>query len=591
MRKTRRARPTRRVASAALLLAIAVVSCSRAGRTTTAPDTTTSDTLAVITADYDRESAPFFPFLAGEVGVRGYGRVLANDIGEDYRRGLNDLCARYRERLRQLDPAPLTDQQRLTYDIFADRMDACRDRLRFPWHLLPVDQVGNSWPSRFPVLGAGKGSHRFDTAQGYEDFLGRIDGFVVWIDTAIANMRTGIARGITQPHAAMLKVVPQLDEQIVDDPRRSAFYEPIRNFPETVDPARRVALEAKYVEAIAEKIVPAYRRLRIFMQEEYLPQCRKTVGLRDIPGGAEMYRHAVRRATTTDLTPDAIYTLGRQEVTRLDGEIDRLRKEIDAAREPAPVRYRTIDELLAGYGSVQSAVDAALPTLFGRLPKARFEIRRVEAFRERTMPSSYEAASYDGKRPAVFYLNAFELETRGAPVSPSLFLHEAVPGHHLQIALQRENRELPFFRRAGSYVAFVEGWALYGESLGVDLGVYRTRHHRLEMLFGDLFRAKRLVVDVGLHAKGWTRAQAIEYLGGRRTNAEREAERYMVWPGQALGYKIGQLKILEIRKKAEAALGAGFDVRAFHHELLRDGAMPLSILEAKMDRWIGTFRR
>jgi uncharacterized protein (DUF885 family) len=247
-----------------------------------------------------------------------------------------------------------------------------------------------------------------------------------------------------------------------------------------------------------------------------------------------------------------------------------------------------VDELLKAYAEVQAAVDEAMPRLFGRFPRARLEIRPIEAFRERTMPSSYRASSPDASRAGVFYLNAAGVRsTTGAPVSRNLYLHEAVPGHHFQLALQRENRSLPGFRRFGAFTAFVEGWALYAESLGPELGVYPSRWDRLGMLGAELFRARRLVVDVGLHDRGWTRADAIAYLGGPTPDNEREVDRYTVWPGQALGYKIGQLKILSLRRKAEAALGPSFDLRAFHDELLRDGAMPLSVLESKISRWLG----
>jgi uncharacterized protein (DUF885 family) len=258
-----------------------------------------------------------------------------------------------------------------------------------------------------------------------------------------------------------------------------------------------------------------------------------------------------------------------------------------AAREPATPRYRTIDDLLAGYARLRADVNEALPKLFGRAPRAGFEIRPIEPFRERSMPSSYVAGSPDGSRLGVFYLNSGDLRRDGAAgVSRALYLHEAVPGHHFQMSLQRENHGLPGFQRFGWFNAFGEGWALYAESLGGELGVYPHRADRLGMLYGELFRARRLVVDVGLHAKGWTPEQAMDYLGGRHVDNAREVERYMAWPGQALGYKMGQLRIRALRTKAEAALGASFDVRAFHDEMLKDGALPLTVLEAKMDRWL-----
>jgi uncharacterized protein (DUF885 family) len=486
----------------------------------------------------------------------------------------------------------LTGQDRLTHDVLAHRLETCLAHFEHPWQLLPVNHVGQSWPSRFPILGAGRGSHPFRTPQNYADFLGRIDGFVVWTDTAIANMRQGLERGITQPRTAMLKLVPQLDAQIVDEPTASLFYEPLRNFPASFDEPTRAALTARYTTAIRDRIVPAYRRMRAFVQDEYLPRCRATSGWGDLPGGSAWYRQAVRNSTTTDLTPDAIFELGQAEVARILAEMKTLRAEITAAGEPEVPRYGTMDDLLAGYARLRAAVDAGMPRLFGAFPRTGFEIRPIEPFRERTLPSSYEAGSPDGARPGVFYLNASDLRRGGRPpVYHALYLHEAVPGHHFQISLQRENKDLPGFRRFGGYSAFVEGWALYAESLGVELGVYGNRRDRLGMLGGELFRARRLVVDVGLHARGWTREQAIQYLGGRTPGVELEVDRYTVWPGQALAYKIGQLRILGLRRKAEAALGPAFDVRAFHDELLRDGAMPLDVLEAKMDRWLAAQKR
>ncbi|HEX9125822.1 MAG TPA: DUF885 domain-containing protein [Methylomirabilota bacterium] len=542
--------------------------------------------LAGLLKSYDREVAPYYPFTQSELGHHEYDRVLANDIGEDYRRGLEEICIRYREELRRLDATALGPKERLTYDVFAYRLERCVEGFAHPWQLLPVNQVG-SWPSSFPIMGAGKGAHPFKTVRNYEDFLGRVDGFVVWMDTAIANMRAGQERGITLPRDLAQRVIPQLDAQIVDDPRTSLFYEPVRNFPQSFDKASREALEAKYVTAIREQIVPAYRRMRAFMQNEYLPRCRTSYGFAALPGGQAWYASAVRWSTTTELTPDQIYDIGLAETARIGAEIVALQAEIDANGVPELRRYGSVDELLVGYADFRISVEASLPMLFGRLPRSGFEIRAIEAFRERSMPSSYEAPSPDGSRIGVFYLNASAARAgRGQIVSRSLFLHETVPGHHLQIALQRENTSLPDFRRFSGYAAFGEGWALYSESLGDELGVYRNRRDRLDMLYAEQFRAARLVVDVGLHEKGWSKQRAIDYLPGSRENAELEVERYMAWPGQALAYKVGQLRFRALRTKAEAALGPAFDVRAFHDELLADGSLPLGVLEAKMDRWI-----
>jgi uncharacterized protein (DUF885 family) len=568
--------------SAAAVLAI-LAACHACATPSTVSE---RPSLTDVVQSYERETAPYFPFTASERGLRQYDRVLANDISEEYRTGLRSICARHRARLQAVDAPALAESQRLTYDMFAYRLDTCVANLDLPWHLMPVNQAGFSWPSRFPIVGSGKGAHPFRTAANYDDFLGRVDGFVAWVDTAIANMRLGMARSITYPRDVMLRVVPQLQAQIVTDPRTSVFYDPIRTFPEGLDADTRRRLTAAYEDAITQKIVPAYSRLLVFVRDEYLPRCRSSVGLSDVPGGRALYAHAVRAVTTTELTPDAVYDLGVAEIRRIKAEIDRVRDELQAIPGPRPATYRSVAELLEGYTELRVSVEAALPKLFGRIPRSPLGIRAIEPFRERSMPSSYEAASLDGSRPGVFYLNTAALRDRGeAAVSRTLFLHEAVPGHHFQISLQRENAELPAFRRFGWYVAFGEGWALYAESLGVELGVYDARA-RLAMLHAELFRALRLVVDVGLHERGWTRQQAVAELGGPGDDTEREVVRYMAWPAQALGYKIGQLAIRRLRDEAERALGPAFDVRAFHDELLREGAMPLAILEARMRRWI-----
>jgi uncharacterized protein (DUF885 family) len=572
------------------LVALAAILVAAHACATTGAGSAPPRALSPILAAYHRESASFYPITASEGGNRRFDSVLANDISDEYRRGLNELCTRYHAEASRLDPRPLPENDRLTRELFLHLMEQRLEDLKYPWYLMPVSQIGG-WPHAFPTFGGGRGVHPFKTVRNYDDFLGRVDGFVAWVDTAIVNMRTGMGRGLTQPRAVIVKLIPQLEAQIVDDPTASAFYEPIRRIPGDFDAASRARLEATYRDAIAQKIVPTYRKLLQFVRDEYVPATRTSFGLAELPGGADWYAYQVRRATTTSMTPDEVYALGLSEVKRLDAEIAAVRKLIDDTRIEPPPQYRDIDELVRAYGALRESVEAGLPKLFGRFPRAGFEIRAIEAYREASYPSSYQSSSLDGSRPGVFYLNAAEVRGGGAArVSRSLFLHEAVPGHHLQLALQRENTALPGFRRFAGYVAFVEGWALYAEGLGHELGMYGSPHDRLGALFSERFRAHRLVVDVGLHAKGWSRERAIAYLGGG-PGAEREVDRYMAWPGQALGYKIGQLRILALRRKAEAAHGAAFDVRSFHDEILKDGAMPLSILEARMDRWIASRAR
>lgn len=542
--------------------------------------------------DYSRDTGQYFPFVASENGVEKYAAVFANDLSDEWRVGMRGVCSNYLSKLSEVTKDELPSQAQLSYEIFRHRLTTCMRSFENPWHLMPINQAGG-WISNFPVIGAGNGNQPFKTAKNYKYFLGRIDGFTVWVDTAIANMRIGMSQGITPPRNLVSKVIPQLEAQIVDDPTKSMFYQTLMKFPAEVDEQTREGLTQQYVQAISTKIIPAYRRLLAFVKDEYLPICRTTAGLNALPGGDEMYRQAVRDSTTSEFTPDQIYTLGMSEVNRITDEMSRLRQEIHVLQEPELVKHPSVDTLVVGYRELKEVVAKEIPMLFGRMPKTGFEIKAIEPFREKSMSSSYIFPSMDGKRQGIFYLNASSVKTDGfGIVTRSLYLHEAVPGHHFQVALQRENRELPFFRRIGWYSAFGEGWALYAEGLGESLGLYKNRRDRLAMLNMELLRAARLVVDVALHRHGWTREQGIQYLrdkGGQSAeSAEREVERYMAWPGQALSYKVGQLKIQEIRSKAESKLGTAFDVRAFHDELLKDGSMPLTILEEKMDKWIAS---
>jgi uncharacterized protein (DUF885 family) len=555
------------------------------------PSTTSppSEQLAGLLRSYHRETEPYFPFTASENGLHQYDNQLANWISPEYRTGLKELCIRYLRQLRSIDRSALSVQEQLTFDIFEYARERCVESFDYPWHLMPIDQAGFSLPSSFPVMGAGKGIHPFRTVKNYEDFLGRVDGFVRWIDTAIANMREGAARGITQPRDLMVKVIPQLEAQIVVDPRLSLFYGPIRNFPKAFTDDDRHSLTEKYTRAIEQEIVPAYRRLRDFMRDEYLPHCRTSAGLGELPGGGRWYSFQVRQSTTTTLSPHDIYALGLREVERVQSQLKLTKAETGS--EARLTRYRDPEGLVKGYGELRHKVEIALPKLFNRFPYADFEIRPIEAFREKSQTSSYISGSPDGSRPGVFYVNTAALkEQKAMYVSLSLFLHEALPGHHFQLALQRENEELPVFRRFGYYTAFIEGWGLYVEGLADELGIVSSPRDKLDRLNFELLRAARLVVDVGIHQKGWTRRQAIDYLsdtlGDTKENVVREIERYMAWPGQALAYKVGELKLREIRHRAEQLLGSDFDVREFHDELLKDGAMPLGILETKMNRWV-----
>lgn len=547
-----------------------------------------------------------YPLTATTNGFRAYNAQFANWLTEEHREAHRQQCRGDLESLRLADRTRLDESDRLSYDVFEHLLERCLENLEFDYHLLPINQSG-SLPATFPIFGSGRGAQPFHNVRDYDNFLMRLPGFVEWMDTAIANMRRGMERGFVQPRAVMEKVLPQLTDMIVDDPRKSMFYQPVINMPEAITGDDRVRLTVLYESAIHDRIVPAYRKLRDFIRDEYLPKCRSTAGFAGLPGGDRIYASAVRGYTTTRLTPQEIQGIGQRELARIRQDMDKLHKasgfsgDINAwaAKLKAETpHYRTAEEVIAAYRAMHERVEPQLPKLFGRLPQAGYEIRRVEPHRENSSTSQYWRGARG--RPAVFYANLRALQVGPVTASESLFLHETLPGHHLQFRIQQENTNLPNFRRIPAYAAFSEGWARYAESLGRELGMYRDPYQYLGWMNGDLTMAVRLILDVGIHANGWTREQAIAFARENTLSAilyddsgrgfESLVERIMAAPGQVLSYKIGELKIRELRARAESGLGPKFDLRAFHDELLKDGAMPFDILEGKMDRWIARQR-
>jgi len=560
-----------------------------------------SQQLRQMLEDYFEEFLKLAPLFATSIGDYRYDDQLAIVISEEQRGRRRALYRDYQSKIATIPRERLEADDRLILAVFERTLARNLEALRFNQHLQPVRQL-NSMPVDFPIIGSGTGLHPFKSVTDYDNFLKRIDRFSVWVDTAIANMRKGVEVGIVQPRVVIEKTLPQLDAMIVADPKQSVFFQPILQMPQNFSESDKARLAFAYSQAIEQRIVPAYRRLRNFVQEEYLPKTRVTYGLSNLPDGVAWYEQAVRTQTTTSLTPEEIYQLGTEEILRIKQEMERVRSESGfqgnlqefsryLAKKAAP-GFTNRDELIKGYEAIRQKVTPRLTKLFGHLPKATFEIRTVEQFREKSSPSQYQPASPDGSRPGIFYVNASAIEINPRRASESLFLHEALPGHHFQISLQREQERLPRFRRFGNYNAFAEGWALYAESLGPELGLYNDPSQYFGRLNSELFRATRLVVDVGLHRKNWSRDQALKFMrettGASEAGASLEIDRYIAWPAQALSYKIGQLKISAIRSKAERALGTKFDIRAFHDEILKDGAMQLDLLERKMDVWIAS---
>lgn len=548
---------------------------------------------------YWEEYLALNPLNATFIGDNRFNDRLENSIGPRFLADTLALDKKYLEQLSGIDPAALSGQARLTYDIFKLDREQAIEGTRFPSELLPINQ-SFGLPSLFAQMGAASGLQPFVTVKDYDDWLKRVADYVVWSDQAIVNMRAGIARGVVQPRIVMEKVLPQLAAMLTSDPTQSVFYRPVTQ-PADFSAQDRQRLTAAFTKAISEQIVPAYRRLHSFVRDEYLPRTRTTVALTSLPQGVEWYAYLVKLQTTTTLTPDQIHELGLKEVARIRGEMDQVMRQVgfkgDLAAFFAQLRsdprfyYTTADDLLNGYRALKDQVAAATPRRFAIQPKADFEIRAVEEFRAQSAAgASYRPATPDGKRPGVFYVNTFDLKSRPRYSMRAIYLHEAIPGHHFQFSIQQELENLPRFRRFGGYTAYSEGWGLYSESLGKELGLYEDPYDYFGALGAEVFRAVRLVVDTGLHTKGWTREQAIEYMSANApvgpSDAVSEIERYIANPGQALAYKVGELRLKELRAHAAERLGDAFDVREFHTQVLNDGALPLEVLAAKLDRWI-----
>ncbi len=554
--------------------------------------------LDAVFEEYFETYLELFPTFASDIGDHRYDDRLENAISAEHLAAQKDLAARTLARLDQIETTLLDDERKLSLSVLTYNLKDTLEGFKFPQQLLPVRQLA-SFAVEFPLLGE-SGIHPFKSAGDYDNFVKRMQAFAAWIDSAIANLRRGIAAGIVQPRAVIERTLPQIDAMIVSDAKSSLFYRPIDRFPQSLNANERERLTRAFIDTIERSLLPAYRRLANFLREEYIPKARASHGWWELPDGSTWYDYLVKNQTTTELTPEDIFTLGEKEIARIKNEMERLRSSsgfngtlneyAGALAEKAPPGYASRAKLIAGYQEIGRRMEPYLAKLFGTIPKLPLEVRTIEEYREQSAPSQYWSAPPDGSRPGVFYVNARGIETNPRRPSEALFLHEAIPGHHFQISRQREQTELPRFQRFADYTAFTEGWALYAESLGAELGLYRDESQNFSRLNSELFRAVRLVVDVGLHRKHWNQKQAIQFIidttGGGESGASLEVDRYIALPAQALGYKIGQLKIIAIRAKAETNLGDRFDIREFHDELLKDGALPLTILEAKMDRWI-----
>jgi len=491
---------------------------------------------------------------------------------------------------------PVSGEDRLNYDLFKRELALQIEGAKYQPYLLAITQQTGPHID-LPQLVT---YHPFKTLQDYVNYISRLTQFRRVFDQTIANLKIGLGKKIVQPRAVVEKIIPQLEAQIVSSPDKSELHKPVEKLPSEIskEGAQRVATDVD--DAIMNYVVPAYAKLLNFVREEYLPKSRTHPGVWSIPNGRAIYAYDIRLYTTTNLAPGQIHRLGKRELLRISKEIrvilrkakfkGTLQQYNDALRRDKSNFYTTGQEILDGFKEILRQMDMRLFEFFGRLPQAKYDFREIEEWRADAAPAAYYyAPPEDRSRPGYFYINTYKPETRPKYMMEALAYHEAVPGHHLQIAIQQELTSLPKFRRHGGYTAFVEGWALYSELLSKQMGFYHNLLADYGRLTAEAWRASRLVVDTGIHSLKWTRAQAIKFMKNNTASSEQdivsEVDRYIAWPGQALAYKIGELKIRELRAKAEKRLKRRFDLRRFHDELLNDGALPLDILQAKMGHW------
>ena len=508
--------------------------------------------------------------------------------------------------LRAIPRTALTPTDRIAYDVFEYSKQESLAQLTPEYLALTEVRPVNhffGFHTFYPTLSSGKGAAPFKTVTDYDNALKRHAQFAQLMDRSIAKFREGMASGVVETRLTIDNVIAQLDAQLKEPLEDSQYYLPVKNFPADFSEADKARLTTEYRAAITDEIRPALTRLRDFLRDEYRPVARVEVGLGSMKGGPALYERLIESTTTLPLKADAIHRLGLSEVARIGGEMRKVMAEVgfkgtlpeffEFIRTDPRFQPKSREELTQDYYRVGERVAAKLPMDFAVLPKTKLEIRPYEEFREKyEAGGSYQSGTPDGSRPGLFYFNAYDLPKRATVEQTALYMHEGAPGHHFQISLAQENTALPPFMRFGGNTAYVEGWALYAETLGYEMGLYDDPYQRFGQLNNEMFRAIRLVVDTGLHSKGWSREKAIDYMlansSKSRTDATAEVERYIAIPSQALAYKIGQLKIQELRARAARALGDRFDVRAFHDQVLNTGALPLPILEKKIDDWIAS---
>jgi uncharacterized protein (DUF885 family) len=583
----------------------AVAAKPAAAKTSTASTATNAEAqrLNKLADEYYDALARFDPVSAGESGDSRFNDQIGMSIAPKNRAAQFALYKGYVKRLHAIHRDALPQRDQTSYDILDYELATALRFEPFPEHLLPISQM-DSLPVMLANYAGGEGAQPLSTMKDYQAYLSRLNQLGPWIDQAIANMREGVKRGVVQPKAIMLSALPQFKQLVAAKPEDSIYYTPAKKLPASFSDADKKKLVAGYRGTIEHKLNPALARLASFLEKEYIPACRTSTGWSALPQGMDWYLVRVASQTTTDLQPEQIHQIGLKEVARIQSEYARIGPQMGYSgpaaglptwvlEQPKYKPFKTEKEVIDVYRKLDAQLKTKLPALFTLRPKTPLDLRLEPELSRATASDHYTAPAVDGTRPGVFWSVVNDPTQYGSTGMVTLFLHEGQPGHHFHIALMQE-LDLPNFRKFGGNNAFTEGWALYAETLGKEMGLFDKPEDYFGHLNDEMLRAVRLVVDTGMHAKGWTREQSIQYmretLGYPESIARSETERYMAWPGQALGYKIGSLKIQELRHRAEAALGGKFSLPKFHAIVLGEGTLPLALLEKKVDRWIAESR-
>jgi len=555
-----------------------------------------------ILENYYQDGLKLNPINATNEGDSRYNDKFPELITNDYKNKQEKYYNKYLNEVSKFKMNDLSDVDKMSKSILEWECKTNLKSLSFNTQYTPIDQM---WSIHLIVgqLASAEGAQPFKTISDYNNWLVRLDGYMKWLEDAEIKMKEGMSDGYVLPKSLISKVIPQIKALTNSDLKNNLFYSPINNFPSDFDKETKSKLDKIYSLKIKEKLIPAHDKLYQFLKNEYLKEGRLSSGIDDVPNGKELYKHLIKVFTTTDMTADEIHSLGLLEVARISSEMIEIKNEVgfkgslkeffNYVRENDTLMpFETAEDVLKNFNSIHDRMKPQIEKMFDLKPKTKFEVRRTEIFREKSASAEYSPGSLDGSRPGIFYTPIPDATKYNTYSDESLFLHEAIPGHHYQISLTQENDLLPMFRKTLWYSGYGEGWALYCESLGKELGLYDDPYQYFGMLGAEMHRAIRLVVDTGIHSKGWTREEAIQYSLDNEAESEAgiisEIERYMAMPGQALSYKIGQLKIKELRKLSQQKLGDNFNISEFHNKVLESGCVPLALLENKINNWINS---